>query len=301
MRAANDPAVERYQQARARAEEALAAGRLEEALSSFDHALELAAATADPELHDKALCNRAAVAIELGRGKQEIPRLRQVLLKAASGESSWLASYTVARAHELDKQFKKGIFYARIALNHAENLDKRDWLAYSHNQLGNLQLAESYPDEAVGHYERALELGAEAPRVWRARILDNLGYCRVLDERHSEGFALLYESLRALRRAGAERYEISTRLDLSYAHLQVGRLGSARRHGERARELAERYDERESLKNALYLIGEAANLAGDEASALATFRELGRFFPDSPFVPDFLMAIDVRQVINLKA
>lgn len=297
----SDTPLERYERARSQAEQELAAGRLEEALAAFDHALALAPDTGDPETRDKALCNRAAVAIELGRGNQEIPHLRQVLLRASSAESSWLASYTVARAHELDKQFKKGIFYARIALNHADSLGKTDWRAYSHNQLGNLQLAESYPFEAVQHYERALDLGATAPPVWRARILDNLGYCRVLDERFDEGFKLLYESLRTLRRAGAERYQISTHLDLSYAHLQIGRLRTAQRHGLQARELAERYDEPESIKNALYLVGEAANLSGDEESALASFRELGRFFPDRPFVPDFLMAIDVRQVINLKA
>jgi phosphoglucomutase len=40
------------------------------------------------------------------------------------------------------------LFYARIALERAEALGRQDWVASTHNHIGNVLLAESFVDEA---------------------------------------------------------------------------------------------------------------------------------------------------------
>jgi len=147
-----------------------------------------------------------------------------------------------------------------------------------------------------------LELLPDEPSPSRACILANLGYCLVLQRRHAEGYTLLYRSLRLARHLGAERYETTTRLDLCFAHLETGRYRHAARHGVIALALAEKSGEEDAVKNALYLLGEAANLGGDVDLAHAYFTTLQRkFFPDASYLPGFLLAVDIRKLVNLHA
>ena len=92
-----------------------------------------------------------------------------------------LAAYNISRHYELTKNFKKSLFYARIALDRAEVLGRRDWLASSHNLIGNTLLAESFIERPASEYEKAPRADAPPSRPpARGQILDNLGYCRVL-------------------------------------------------------------------------------------------------------------------------
>jgi tetratricopeptide (TPR) repeat protein len=285
-----------------RGHEAAEAGRLEEALGLFDEMVAWAQRRDANELIDLALCNRAAVAVVLGRGETELPRLRKILLRNEDPVNCRLAAYNIARHYELNRNHSKALFYARIARERAEQQGRRDWVASSHNLIGNILLAESFVEEAAREYARALALMPEEPSVWQARILDNLGYCRVLQRRDAEGYSLLYRSLGGLRRSGAERYLISTHIDLCFAHLETGRYRHARRHGARALALAERMADLDAVKNALYLLGEAANLSGDVIGACRFFSRLQReFFPDVNYLPGFLLAVDVRKLVNLHA
>lgn len=291
-----------FEDLKQRGHQAVEAGRLDEAAEIFDRALELAREHGDPRRIDLAVCNRAAVAIVLGRGKSELPQLREILVRNGDPVNCRLAAYNIARYFELTKNFKKALFYARIARERAEQQARLDWVASSHNLVGNILLAESQLAEACTEFEKALALMPEDPTVWRARILDNLGYCRILQQRYPEGYALLYESLRLLRRYSAGRYQISTRLDLCFAHLETGRYGYARRQGTVALELAEAAGEVDSIKNALYLLGEAASLSGDTAAAREHFSRLQReFFPEAGYLTGFLLAVDVRKLVNLHA
>lgn len=278
------------------------AGRLEEALGILDRAHALAAGLDDPRLIDLVTCDRAAVNIELGQGAKEVPRLREILLRNGDASNCRVAAYSIARYYELNRDYKKALFYARIARDRSELLDRRDWLASSHNLVGNTLLAESFVDKALAEYETALELMPVEPSTARARILDNLGYCRVLQGRYREGCSLLVRSLRMLRRFGARRYQISTRLDLCLAHLEMGRFRHACRHGLEALRLAEQMNEPDSIKNALYLLGEAAHLHGDVNVARDYFTRLQRsYFPEASYLPGFLLAVDVRKLVNLHA
>jgi tetratricopeptide (TPR) repeat protein len=291
-----------FEELRDLGEEAVQAGRLEEAEAFFDQALNLVQEHGESWQIDLGICNRAAARIWLGRGESELSRLREILLRNANPHNCRLAAYNVARHYELTKNFKKSLFYARIALERSETLGRRDWMASAQNTIGNVLLAESFVDEACQRYETALELMPEDHSVWRAGILDNLGYCRVLQRRYAEGYRLLYQSLRILRRYGSERYLVPPLLDLSFAHIETGRYEHAQRHAASALRIAETTEQTDAVKNALYLLGEAANLSGNSQAAQGHFTELQRgFFPAASYLPSFLMSVDIRKMINLHA
>jgi tetratricopeptide (TPR) repeat protein len=291
-----------FEELRSLGEKAVRAGHLEEAEVLFEQALSWAEEHGEPWQIDLGTCNRAAMRIWLGRGENELPRLREILLRNANPQNCQLAAYNISRYYELTKNYKKALFYARIALERAQALERRDWMASSQNQIGNVLLAESFVDEACQRYNTAMELMPEDHGVWRAGILDNLGYCRILQRRYSEGYSLLYESLRLLQRHSSERYLVPPLLDLSFAHIETGRYERAMHHAARALSIADQTDQKDAIKNALYLLGEAANLSGDTEAAQDYFLTLQRkFFPDASYLPSFLMTVDIRKMINLHA
>ncbi len=291
-----------FEEIRARGQKALDAGQLEEAVEILQTAVDLAVQQGDDRLIDITRCNRAVALIELNGGASEVPHLREILVRNGDPVSCRLAAYTIARHYEISKNFKKALFYARIAMDRSRLIGRRDWIASSHNLIADTLLAESLVEEACREYEHALALIPEEASSARAQIQDNLGYCRILQRRHGEGFRLLYESLRSLQRLGARKHEISARLDLCFAHLETGRYPLARRHGVAAQALAEAAGDRDSLKNALYLLGEVANLSGDVEAATGYFIRLHEeFFPEADYLPGFLLAVDVRKLFNLHA
>lgn len=291
-----------FEDLKSQAQRAVDSGRFEEAQELVELALAWAGEHGSQQQIDQAMCNRAALAIQLGRGDGEVVRLREILLRSGDAVSCRLAAYHLSVYHENLKNYKKSLFYARLARDRAESLGVPDWLASTYNQLGNALLGESLVDEAQREYERALALMPAEPSVGRALVLNNLGYCLVLQQRFEEGYALLTESLSSLRRFRAERYQVLPHLDLCFAHLETGRYRQARLHGARALRLADKTGQVDSIKNALYLLGEAANLSGDLATAREHFTRLHRdFFPDAKYLPGFLLAVDVRKLVNLHA
>lgn len=291
-----------FEELRSRGQNAIDAGQLEEAVAILQTAVDLAVQHGDPRLIDLTRCNRAAALVELGRGESELPHLREILVRNGDPVSCRIAAYTIARHYELTKKYKKALFYARITFDRSRVIGRRDWLASSHNLIGNTLLAESFIEDACAEYEKALALIPDEPSPARGKILLNLGYCRILQGRHAEGYRLLYESLRLLRRFGARKYEILSHLDLCFAHLENGRYGLAQRHGSAALALAESLEDRDSIKNALYLLGEVANLVGDLEDARGYFERLHRnFFPEAGYLPEFLLAVDIRRLVNLHA
>ncbi len=214
----------------AEARSSLEAGRLDEAEAQFERLLGLAQAAGDaPAIRDRAFCHHAAVEIELGRGDARVPELRQILMRSADDESCYRAAYNIARSYELKKEHKKAAFYARIAHDRAEQVERPEWLAWSKNLRANLLLAESFFDRGLRAVRGGPAARAGGSPVWRAFIQDNLGYAHVVQGRLQEGFRLLYASLRVLHHHGA--YKVYPCLDLCYAHLEVGRLRSAVKFG----------------------------------------------------------------------
>jgi tetratricopeptide (TPR) repeat protein len=276
-------------------------GRLEEAEAILQRALAWARFHDDESRTDSVVCLLAAIAIHVGRGDGEVPKLREILLRSSDPGNCRLAAYNISHYYELCHNYKKSLFYARIACERAHHLGRSDLIAYSRNQVGNALLGGSFVEEASREYEAALELVVETG-VWRAIILDNLGYCRVLQKRFAEGYSYLYQSLRLLRRFAAERFQVLPHLDLCFTHLENGRYLQAWHQGEAAIRLAEKIGDADAIKNALYLLGETANLMGDTATAGRYFTRLQRdYFPESPYLPGFLLAVDVRKLVNLHA
>ena len=295
-------AVCEFRALRDRGVDALRTGDLRGALDLFGRAAEVARASGDPDLADLADCNRAAILIELGEGAGILADMRAVLLRSRSAQCCMVAATNAARIHDLAKEYKKGLFYARLARDHAESGGDASQLASVRNLAANLLLAESHVEEAAREYETALELMPEEDPVWRARAVGNLGYCRVLQGRLREAFALLRQSIDPLRRLDARLYLVSPLTDLAFAHLESGHPAPAREAAEEALALAREFDDVAGIKNALYLLGESAGLLGDLQLARSTFLELQRsYYPDKPFVCDFLLSVDVRKIVNLRA
>ena len=290
-----------FQAARGRWTEAVEAGRLDEALALVEEALAWAEVDGDELLLDRAVCNRAAIALELGSGAVHIASLRALLMRAADPENSYLAAYTIARHHELQKEHQKGLFYARLARDRAAALDENRQAA-SLNYIANFLVAESRFEEAIAAYDEALALLPSIDSVRGAVIGYNLGYCNVLTGRSREGLTLLYASLRSLLRRGAHGHAMKARLDLAFALLETAHARPAGRHAARALALAESFGDADAKKNALYLLGAAAVATGDRVGARRHFERLQQgFYPEADYLPELLLHVDVRELVNLKA
>ena len=300
-----------FEELRNRGFDAVQSGALNEAVLYFERARDLAEAEGEGDPHDLAVCNLAIVHVELCETDEsviegDLAALRGILARMHSVENGWLASHHLARIYERRKAFKKGLFYARMALDRSGWVERTDWRAFSHNILGNLLLAESWLEEAVEHYEQALALLSDddggGDDVWRARVLDNLGYCRALEGDFDAALRLLLESRESFQRHRAERYTLSNHLALAYVHLCAGRHREAQSHATTASELALRYGDPDGLKNALYLLGEASLGLDDRESAFGAYARLqSRFFPDQPAIGDMLMQLDTLELVNLRA
>ena len=286
--------------------------------SSFEHgfvlegfallreAHEYAISTGDRRRADLAFCNLCSATVgfagQEALASHEMARLREILMRNEDGINCRLAAYVLSRAYELKKEARKGLFYARISLDRALALERRDWIASSHNQIGNLLMAQSFFDDAAEQYREALELHPEEALERRALIEINLAYADLMRGERRKAMSVLYRCLRLAQRLGALREARLAHLDLCFALLESGRLTHALRHGSKGLSLAERLGDADGVKNALYLLGETSQLMGDPQTARLYFDRLqAEFYPDSTTVTDFLLAVDVRKIINLRA
>ena len=300
-----------FETLRDRARDLVATGSYQEAAVVYRRAVEVATATGETDLADEALCGWGAAETELGNGTEVMPELRRILLGSQVDHNCYLAAYTLARAHELDGEVRKALFYARLSFHHAASVPRPGLKAGSHNVLGNLLVAEGRENEAATEYRNALREASRAPSTWVAGVEGNLGYCLVASAKAAprfrrarlrEGLKLLYRSLRAFRQAKAELDVAFSHLDLCFAHLELGRTLTAKRHGERALLFGRCHEDSDIIKKSLYLLGQAAVADGDSEAARTNFDELERrFYPGQVGLAGVLMSLDLRQVVNLRA
>ena len=120
--------------------------------------------------------------------------------------------------------------------------------------------------------------------------LENLGYCKLLQEKYDEGLRLIHRSLNFIhdRYALAEAY-----VDLCYGYLGKNELERSRMYGQKALDLAE---EERQIRNTHYLLGEIAHQMHDTEKAEFHFNELARFYPGFRHLKDVLFAIDLRRM-----
>jgi tetratricopeptide (TPR) repeat protein len=272
------------------------------ALRFCEEALEWATEHEDEALWDRAYCNRSVALLELGRLDESLSQLRRIVLRDPEGETGFLAAYAVACAYDQRGSYERSLFYARIARDRALRLERPAWLSWTHNHVGNVLLAQSYFDEACEEYELALKLMPLEPSVERALILDNLGYCRFVQGEYREGFRLLFESLRTLVRHDVPRFRAVATLTLAFGYLEIGKLRRARHHADAALRAAQELGDDGTVKKTYYLLGEIYHQLGFNDRAREFFTRLQRdYYPEAPHVPELLMAIDVRSMVNLKA
>lgn len=293
-----------FQACRASWNALVAEGDFATAYELVEGAVEWARAHGGPVLLDRVLCNRAAIAIELGRGSSDqIAALRAILMRSEDVENAFLAAYTIARHYELAREARKGLFYAQVARDRAEALDggrRGECL----NLIANFQVSASRFEEALASYAEAEALLRDpALSTLRSAVIGyNVGYCMVVTGAVRSGLSKLYRSCRALRRLGARRHSMLAACDLAFALLEAGSPRHAARHAARALALARQCGDEAARKNALYLAGAAATASGDAVGARRSFVELqGSFFPEADYLPDLLLQVDVRQLVNLKA
>jgi len=292
-----------FDELRAEGKNAAEEGRLSDALRLYQACAERAEALGDRDLADLALCNRCAIEISLGRHEGLIRDLREILSRSTDRLNRLVAAYNLARIYERRNDVRKGLLYTRIARGEHQKCSPPSayWEAILHNQEGSFLLLESRFDEAAEQYRLALRADPQMAESRLAVAWLNLGYCCLVLGDHRQGFELVYRSLRIHRRFALLKEQMLAHLDLCYGLLEIGRHRPARRHGAKALALAERIGDPFGLKNALYLLGEAEHLLGDDDEARACFDRLQVLFPDAPFLSDLLMAVDLRQMLNLRA
>ncbi len=293
----------RFLELKERIRSSIAEGNFPEALVAANAALEEAHVTGDAETVDLAVCNRSAVLIETGDFSSELASLKPILMRAANPVVAFAAAYSTARIYQERRDFKKAIFYSKIAREKSQQVEDHPGRGHALNQLGTLCLYESRIPEAIDAYRRARTIFEESipqDRLALAFLDDNLGYCYMLDGRHADGFRHCLRGLESFVDLGAEAYTPQPHLDLCFGYLEAQQYEPARYHGERALELARKYGFDDIVKNALYLVGEVCHLAGDAAGASECFDELAIRYPEVRYLKDFLFAVDLKKVINLR-
>lgn len=292
---------ENYEEVRKKALEAIDLGNLNEAVDYYSETITIAEELDDKNLRARALSNLAGVEIARGNIKEFLPDLQRILGTIKSPMTSHLAAYNLAFAYYRLKDYRKGLFYLKMALKVARDMDFEEGLGTCHNLKASIEIAEGNAAEAIEDYYKALARLPEGDSVARGMVLDNLGYSMVVMGKLDEGLDCLLKSQKMLQSLNAEYALIFLNLDLAYTYLEIGKPKEALDCAQKALREAEVVEEQETLVNALYLCGEAALGTNMEDTARFYFERVQDIYPKAPMLTEFLMQIDIRSLINLKA
>jgi tetratricopeptide (TPR) repeat protein len=266
------------------------------ALELYDLALTIAT---DEELHELISINKAHALIAVGRQGAAINALPAILMRRRSPHNSFLAAYALVLKHRLDEDLKRASFYGQLAVEIGRENDEPSWLIPALNELGIIYETDSHFDKAIACFEEALNLLDKIPEpeersFVRTAILQNLGYNKLLVGDTQNGLDMIHSVIDFVHVSStlADSY-----IDLCYGYLDLEEWDKARHYGEIGLELA---TDARQIRNAHYLLGEAAYKAGQVPTAEYHFGELGKFYPQFRNLTNLLFAIDLRRVINFK-
>jgi len=282
-------------------QQALAKVRSEEfddALALYDDALAL---TNDEEMRELITINKGNALIAAERTGPEVKALPMILMRRRNPHHTFLAAYALLYTHRLSNEIKRAIFYGQIALEAANQADQKLWKVGALNELGIVYQTDSQFAKAMECFEQALacmeQLGDGADSSFsRVAIIGNLGYNKMISGETREGLRLLHSVLDVIDEV-PQHVKSDAYLDLCYGYLDLNEYEKARGYGELALQFA--WEERQ-VRNAHYLIGEAAYKSGDVEASEEHFAELARFYPQFRHLKSLLFAIDLRSMINLK-
>lgn len=271
-------------------------GDLDDAITLYDGALDLAN---DDEARELITINKADAMIALERSGPEVQELARIIMRRRSLRHVYLAAYALQYKHRLENDFKRALFYGQLALRTADEASEPSWRRVVLIDLGNVYEMDSQVDQAIQCFEEAIGIAGESSEnqdqdLSYGYALENLGYCMLLQERLDEGIETVTRALAILKDPiGAAEAHI----DLCYGYLEQGNLERALEHGQTGLELAK--DPRQ-IRNSHYLLGEVAYKLGDVDTADFHFEELAKFYPEFRNLKSLLYAIDLRGMVNLK-
>ena len=284
-------------------EEALQRGNFHKALEFCEHALQTAHQLGSQDLVHRAVYSRSAIQLELGDPKLAEEGLREVILRSDKPSIICGASYNLAVSMRRQKRWDRARFFAEMAMEKARTVDSNLWVARCHNLLGNLHLCQSDADGAVKEYRKSLQLrlGQKGDtRFPRAILLDNIGYCGLLNGEYRKGLERIHEALDLATEIGASRCLAESLQDLCFGYMKLGELDQAAGYGKRALSLGEEQQYPEIIRNCYYLLSEVYHLADEEQLSDGYLEKLQALFPDIPYLRDFLRTFDVSNIIALK-
>jgi len=288
---------ERFDRLMGVAEQALGVDDFESAAVLFADAEAVARELGEIDLADHAFCNRCSVLLELDRGADQIPKLKEILLSSGNARNRFLAAYCTGVAYELSEDLERAHSYARRAISLAREVGDRSLEHRSLNLVGKLAVRASRFDEAEDAFRRSMEAhdGADGyQRVAAALVEDNLGYVMLCTDRLDEGLQHCERARATMEKLGAKHYIYEILQDLCYGYVLADELDMAFNCGTEALELAITYSDEQIAKNCLFLLSEIAVRRGHELTA---------YYPEagvSEEIIDVFLATDLTTVVNLR-
>jgi len=288
------------------AETAFTGDDFEGAVSLYAEAQDVARDEGDHDGADRAFCSRCSVLIELDRGADQIPKLKEILLRSGNPGIRFHAAYCTAVAYDISGDTDKARSYADRASAVADELGDPVSASRSLNLWGNLSIRASEFAEAETAFSRSLEAHRSLNGhhlMTEAQVRDNLGYVLMCTDRLNAGIELCEQARADLERIGADHYLYETLQDLCYGHLMADNLDRARECGEQALDLAIEFEDDQIAKNCLFLLSETAVRHGDTFRARRYLRELTAYYPEvgiSEEIIDVFLATDLTSVVNLR-
>ena len=266
------------------------------AIALYDEALSICT---DEDQTELLTINKADAMIALNLNGREVQLLPTILMRRRNLHHVLLAAYALMYKFRMLGDVKRAIFYGEVALGAAVEADNPVWKIGVLNDLGIVSEMDSQFEKAIDYLEsgRAL-LGSIVDDSERERneaaITQNLAYNKMLAGQTVEGVRLMHDVLDRIQSPSgrADAY-----IELCYGYLDLEKYEEAAYYGEIGLELAT--NERE-IRNAHYLVGEAAYKAGDIASAERHFDELAKFYPEFRSLKSLLFAIDLRAMVNFR-
>jgi len=288
------------------AEAAFTRDDFEESAALYAEAAEIARQLGDDDRADRAFCSHCSVLIELDRGADQIPKLKEILLRSGNTKNRFHAAYCTAVAYDVSGEGEKAHSYADRAATFADELGDPVSASRSLNLLGSLSIRASNFDQAEHAFSRSLEAHKNLTghhRMTEAQVRDNLGYVLMCTDRLAEGINLCEQARSDLESIGADHYLYETLQDLCYGHLLADNLDRAQECGEKALDLAVEFEDDQVAKNCLFLLSETAVRRGDTFKARRYLRELTTYYPEvgvNEEIIDVFLATDLTSVVNLR-
>lgn len=265
------------------------------ALSLYDEAL---AKPSDETMQELLSINKADALIALGRySSPEVRRLPRIVMRRKPDRHVFLAAYSLAFKYREERKLERAVFYSELALQAAQDSGDIHSQIGALNELGIIYGMTSSFAKAIECCEAAIRLldRLEDParrHQSRLALVANIAGNKILSGETREGLTMLQSIFDDLLGTPSVA---DLCIELCFGHIEIHQYDKAKHYGRMALDLA---TERRHICSAHYLLGEAAQQAGDIATADLHFEELTKLYPGFRNLKSFLYAIDLRSVVN---